>query len=629
MTAPRPLRVANCSGFYGDRLLAAREMVDGGPIDVLTGDWLAELTMGVLGRQLMRDPDAGYARTFVTQLDDVLEDCLDHGITIVSNAGGLNPAGCAKQIEAIGARIGRDVKVAVVTGDDATEAFRAARAADWDAPHLDTGEPVTTAGREPLLANAYLGGWAITEALAAGADVVVTGRVTDAALVTGPAAWHFGWARDDWDKLAGAVAAGHVIECGAQATGGNFSFFTEVTDLAKPGFPLAEISEDGSAVITKHSGTGGAVTVDTVTAQLLYEVNGPRYLGPDVVTRLDTVRLEQDGPDRVRISGVRGEAPPETVKVGALIPGGWRNEGTFVLTGLDIEEKANLAQAALWAHVPGGETAFDQVTVRLLRAGRPDPRTMQEAVALLTITVTGQDPKLVAGFSRAAVETGLGSYPGLTMTAPPGKGSPVLVFWPTLMPASDFTQTVTLEERSWVVPLTVGAARAADDPFSSAAVAPRDDPPYPPAVRPVKSENTGRTLSAPAADGSTVRLPLGTLLGARSGDKAGNATLGVWARDDAAHRWLRSWWTEPRLRELLPETAGLELRLWEFPLLRACGVTVVGLLGAGVAANHALDGQAKALGEYLRAKVADIPADLLNQASQGAGTETDQRSRPK
>ena len=223
-----------------------------------------------------------------------------------------------------------------------------------------------------MLANAYLGGWAITEALVAGADVVVTGRVTDAALVSGPVAWHFGWARDDWDKLAGAVAAGHVIECGAQATGGNFSFFTEVAGL--PGFPLAEISEDGSAVITKHSGTGGAVTVDTVTAQLLYEVDGPRYLGPDVVTRLDTVRLEQDGPDRVRISGVRGEAPPETVKVGALIPGGWRNEGTFVLTGLDIEEKANLAQAALWARVPGGEKAFDQVTVRLLRADRPDPR---------------------------------------------------------------------------------------------------------------------------------------------------------------------------------------------------------------------------------------------------------------
>ena len=576
------LRVANCSGFYGDRLAAAREMVDGGPIDVLTGDWLAELTMGILAGQRLKDPDAGYARTFVKQLDDVLADCLDRGIKIVSNAGGLNPAACARQVEAIGARIGRDVKVAVVTGDDATEAVKAARAGGWDAPHLDTGAPLRN---EPLIANAYLGGWAITEALNAGADVVVTGRVTDAALISGPAAWRFGWTREDWDKLAGAVAAGHIIECGAQATGGNYAFFTEVATLARPGFPIAEISEDGSAVITKHPGTGGAVTVDTVTAQLLYEVNGPRYLGPDVITRLDTVHLEQEGPDRVRISGVRGEPPTGTVKVGALLPGGWKNEGTFVLTGLDIEEKAELAQAALWAHVPGGEKAFEAVTVRLIRADRDNPATMGEAVAFLTVTVTGSDPKSVAAFSRAAIETGLGSYPGFHMTAPPGKGSMVMVFWPTLMPAENFTQTVTLGDRSWPVPLTPGAATVTEDPFGIA----------------VEGFDVQRT----------VRAPLGSVLGARSGDKAGNATLGVWARDAAAHQWLRSWWGEDRLRELLPETAGLELRLWELPSLRACGVTIVGLLGPGVAANHALDGQAKALGEYLRAKVADIPADLL------------------
>jgi hypothetical protein len=595
------LRIANCSGFFGDRLSAAREMIDGGPVDVLTGDWLAELTMGILAGQRLKDPGAGYAKTFVRQLDDVLGDCLDRGIKIVSNAGGLNPAGCAKQIEAIGERIGREVKVAVVTGDDATAAFREARENGWDAPHLDTGEPLAT---EPLLANAYLGGWGITEALGAGADVVVTGRVTDAALITGPAAWHFGWARDDWDRLAGAVAAGHVIECGAQATGGNFSFFTEIADLARPGFPVAEIHADGSSVITKHPGTGGAVTVDTVTAQLLYEVNGPRYLGPDVVTRLDTVKLMQVAPDRVGISGVEGEAPPDTVKVGALIPGGWRNEGTFVLTGLDIEAKADLAQRALWAHVPGGEKAYDQVTVRMLRAGHPDPPTLYEAVALLTITVTGQDPKLVAAFSRACVETGLGSYPGFTMTSPPGKGSMVMVFWPTLLPARDFGQKILFPPNapSHLIPHTATLAFNEPGPIEA---------PIPPA--------------ADAGDGPTVRAPLGTLLAARSGDKAGNATLGVWARDDAAHRWLRSWWAEDRIRELIPEAKNLELRTWELPHLRACGVTLVGFLGAGVAANHALDGQAKALGEYLRAKIADIPAGLLPPGSTEAAVLAQRR----
>jgi hypothetical protein len=605
-----PLRVANCSGFYGDRLSAAREMVDGGPIDVLTGDWLAELTMGVLARQRMTDPGAGYARTFVTQLRDVLGDCLDRGIKIVSNAGGLNPAACAAQLAEIAARAGHRARIAVVTGDDATAAVRAARESGWRAPHLDTGLPIPA---EPLVANAYLGAWGIASALAAGADVVVTGRVTDAALTVGPAAWHFGWARSDWDALAGAVAAGHVIECGAQATGGNYSFFTEVAEagehsLARLGFPLAEIYADGSSVITKHPGTGGAVTVGTVTAQLLYEIDGPRYLGPDVVTRLDTVSLSQEGPDRVRIAGVRGEPAPDTVKVGALIGGGWRNEGTFVLTGLDIPAKAAAAQAALWARVPGGAKAFDQVTVRLLRADQADPATEAEAVALLTITVSAADQQLAAGFSRACVETGLASYPGLHMTAPPGKGSAVVVFWPTLMPSAEFAQGVSLDGRSWTV-------------------FPRgDDPPDPPAARPIASDHIGRAVASPtdglaveapdppapwSSAGPTVRAPLGALLGARSGDKAGNATLGVWARDEDTHRWLRSWWGERRLRELLPETAGLELRLWELPRLKACGVTVVGLLGAGVAANHALDGQAKALGEYLRAKVADVPAELL------------------
>jgi hypothetical protein len=627
----RPIRIANCSGFYGDRLSAAREMVDGGPIDVLTGDWLAELTMGILAGQRLRDPDAGYAKTFVRQLKDVLSDCLDRGIKIVSNAGGLNPEACAAQVAAIARDLGRDITVAVVTGDDATEAVKTARAAGWTAPHLDTGDTIP---REPLLANAYLGGWGITEALSNGADVVVTGRVTDAALVTGPAAWHFGWARDDWDRLAGAVAAGHVIECGAQATGGNFSFFTEVPDLSRPGFPLAEISADGSSVISKHPGTGGAVTVDTVTAQLLYEVNGPRYLGPDVTTRLDTIRLTQEGPDRVRISGVRGETPPETVKVGALCPGGWKNEGTFVLTGLDIEAKAAQATTALWAHVPGGEKAFDQVTTRLIRADRDNPATMHEAVAFLTVTVTGHDPKAVAAFSRAAIETGLGSYPGLFMTAPPGKGSMVMVFWPTLLPAKDFNQKIVLvgsrrqgewgagaphaerEASPWastaepnapgqLVPHTRSVPVRGNDPVEGPLVPETTEPP-----------DTTVPAEAPGDDGPTVRAPLGTLLAARSGDKAGSATLGVWTRNDEAHRWLRSWWTQERIRELIPETGppgagGLELRTWELPLLRACGVTIDGFLGAGVAANHALDGQAKALGEYLRAKVADIPASLV------------------
>ncbi|CDZ87082.1 DUF1446 domain-containing protein [Rhodococcus ruber] len=586
MSKHQPLRIANCSGFFGDRLAAAREMVDGGSIDVLTGDWLAELTMGVLVKQRKRNADTGFARTFVQQLDEVLDSCLDRHIKIVSNAGGLNPHACAEQVARIAERVGRSVRVAVVDGDDATDAFSRAREQGWDAPHLDTNQPFSEIGQDPDVVSAYLGGWGIKEALDAGADVVITGRVTDAAIILGPAAWHFGWSRTDWDALAGAVAAGHVIECGAQATGGNFSFFSEVPGMDHVGFPIAEIAADGSSVITKHDGTGGQVTVETVTAQLLYEIDGPRYANPDVITRLDTVQLDQVGDDRVRISGVRGEPAPATVKVGALVSGGWRNEVTFVLTGTNIDAKADLAQSALWATIPGGKEAFRHVTTRLLRADRPDPATMTEAVALLTIAVTDPSREKVGAFPRAAIETGLASYPGLYFTAPPAPGSEISVFWPTLMPASMFHQRVTL------------AGNITDVPPA----------PTEPEVPPFEHITTGPAEPLP---GPTVRLPMGTVLGTRSGDKAGNATLGVWARDDDAHRWLRSWWTEDAVRALIPEAADCHLRMWELPHLRACGVTIVGLLGRGVAANLDLDSQGKGLGEYVRAKHLDIPTVLL------------------
>ena len=580
-----PLRVANCSGFFGDRLSAAREMVGGGPIDVLTGDWLAELTMGVLLKQQRRSPAGGYAETFLTQLDQVLSDCLSRGIKIVSNAGGLNPTGCAHAVTQLAEQLGLRVRVAVVSGDDATAAFRQAQKRGWSAPHLDTAAPFSELGVDLDVANAYLGCWGIADALGAGADVVITGRVVDAALVMGPAAWHFGWERGDWDRLAGAVAAGHVIECGAQATGGNFSFFQQVPGLERAGFPIAEIHADGSSIITKHPGTGGTVTVETVTAQLLYEIDGPAYLTPDVVARFDELQLVQVAPDRVAISGAHGDPAPDTLKVGALCHAGYRSSTTFVLTGLEVEAKADLAQRALWAAVPGGEAAFRETSARLLRYDRSDPGSMQEAVAMLTVSVAAAEAAPVASFGRAAVATALASYPGLHLTAPPAPASGYTVFWPTLMPAVDFVQRVTFEGRTWAVQ---GPERR---------------------QLPATSQPAPRV--AVLADEPTVRVPLGQLVGSRSGDKAGNATLGLWARDDDAYAWLRSWWDEERLRALVPDAARCPIRLWEVRSLRAVGCTIVGLLGLGVAASLALDSQAKGLGEYVRARLVDVPASLL------------------
>src|SRR5580658_560546 len=391
------LRIANCSGFYGDRLSAARELVDGGPIDVLTGDWLAELTMLLLG-QAMRGGRPGYARTFLTQMEQVLPTCLAAGIKVVANAGGLDPAGCAAAVTRIAQRAGVAPVVAYVTGDDLLPRLPGLLAGGHRLANLDTGEPLADAAVTPLTAHAYLGGLPIARALSAGADIVITGRVTDAALVVGPGMWRFGWNGDDLDALAGAVVTGHVIECGCQVTGGNYSFFSEVPDLPHAGFPLAELAADGSAVITKHPGTGGLVSVGTVTAQLLYEIGSPAYLNPDVTARFDTIRLAQAGPDRVQISGVRGEPPPASLKVSLNYAGGYRNSMVLVIEGLDVAAKAELAEQAIWARIDGGKESFEAVDVDLAGA---DP-------ALLRISVLGQDKaKVGRAFSAAVVETAL------------------------------------------------------------------------------------------------------------------------------------------------------------------------------------------------------------------------------
>src|SRR6185437_13823604 len=327
---PDVLRIANCSGFYGDRVSAAREMVEGGPIDVLTGDWLAELTMLLLGRAMLSGRP-GYARTFLTQLEQVLPTCLERGIKIVSNAGGLDPAGCAAAVRELASRAGLNPVIAHVTGDDLLPRIQELLGDGHRLANLDTGETLAEAGIAPLTAHAYLGGLPIARALTAGADVVITGRVTDAALVVGPGMWRFGWEGDDLDALAGAVVTGHVLECGCQATGGNYAFFlNEVNDLAHAGFPLAELAADGSSVITKHPGTGGLVSVGTVTAQLLYEIGSPAYANPDVIARFDTIVLEQLERDRVRVSGVRGERPPAGLKVALNYAGGYRNSMALV-----------------------------------------------------------------------------------------------------------------------------------------------------------------------------------------------------------------------------------------------------------------------------------------------------------
>ncbi len=614
--SPRPVRIANCSGFFGDRLAAAREQVEGGPIDVLTGDWLAELTMLILARQrLKHGAGSGYARTFLTQLEVVLGSCLDRGIRIVSNAGGLDPAGCAGAVAELAARLGLAPSIAYVDGDDLVPRLGELAESGHRLDNLDTGEPLEALGMPALTANAYIGGFGIATALAAGADVVVTGRVTDASLVVGPAAWWHGWAPADHDRLAGAVVAGHVIECGAQATGGNYAFFDEVPGITHVAFPIAEVAADGSSVITKHKNTGGLVSIGTVTAQLLYEIGSPAYANPDVTARFDSIELTQLGPDRVGVSGVRGTAPPTGIKVALNTLGGFRNELSLVLTGLDLEAKAALVERQLWAAVPGGRDGFDAVDVRLLRrGGAGDPPDEYAAQAELRITVKDRDPaKLGKAFTAPAVELALASVPGLYLSAPPSEPAPYGVYWPALLPAGLVTERVVVDGREVApVPRLDPAARA--DLAETDAGWPAGEPTGAGFGQAGQVGEAGQAGQA----GPTVPGPLGWLFGARSGDKGGTANIGVWARDDDAYAWLEEFLTVGRVHLLLPETRGLAVTVHRLPNLRAVNVVVVGLLGRGVADSTSIDPQGKGLGEYLRAKVVDLPVALVGQPLDGA-----------
>jgi hypothetical protein len=543
--------------------------------------------MLILWKAKARNADAGYATTFLTQMEQVLGTCLERGIRVVANAGGLNPAGLAEALGSLADRLGLRPRIACVTGDDVLGRLDEWQRAGHALAHLDRGQPLRELRAPVVTANAYLGGWGIAEALARGADVVVTGRVTDASLVVGPAAWRFGWRRDDWDRLAAAVVAGHIVECGAQCCGGNYAFFEEVPRYDGIGYPIVEMAADGGFVVTKHPGTGGLVSVGTVTAQLLYEIDGPRYANPDATARFDTIALAADGPDRVRVSGVAGEPPPPTTKLCLNYLGGYRNAVTFVLTGLDIPEKAKLVEDTFWRLV-GGRERFAEATVSLLRLDREDADDNALAQAHLTFTVKDPDPKKVGrAFSSRAVELALAHYPGFHLTGPPADETAYAVYWPAAVPAGLIEQRVH-----------VGGEPIPVAPVLAPPVPPPGGEPRPVALPPVPR-------------GPTVRAPLGRVAGARSGDKGGNANVGFWVRSPEAYAWLLATLTPERLRQLLPEAGGLAVDRYPLPNLLAVNFVVRGLLGEGVSSSTRPDPQAKSLGEFLRSRVVDVPAALL------------------
>ena len=439
----------------------------------------------------------------------------------------------------------------------------------------------------PLTSNAYLGAWGIKEALDHGADIVVCPRVTDAAVVIGPAAWKFNWERDNFDALAGALAAGHIIECGCQATGGNYSFFKEVPSFDNVGYPIAEIFEDGSFNITKHAGTGGLVSKGTVTAQLLYEISSPAYVNPDVVSHFDTLKIEELEKDKVHVSGCRGSSPPKDHKVCINLAGGFRNGMEIILTGLDIEEKAKVFTEVLFNSV-GGQEQFDEVFIELQRTDKENPTTNEQAMASLVISVKSSNQELVGRlFSAKIIELALANIPGFFAESGPKSSGPVIIYWPALVDSKYITEKVHIDGKEIeVVPtsqLDYEEIYYQREPISIDDIEISDQK----------------------------EIYFGDLFGTRSGDKGGCANLGVWAKNNLSYSFLYNFLTIEKLKELLPDLSEYKIERFELPNINSLNFYIHDILEDGVSSNNRKDGQAKSLGEYLRVKKILVPDSIL------------------
>src|SRR5258706_10427292 len=347
-----PIRIANAGGYWGDDLTQFQRQVELGPVDYVTLDFLAEITMSIMQKQRARDARAGYARDFIAQVEEALPLLVERGTRVITNAGGVNPLACRGALLELTQLHGKPLDVAAVVGDDLMARLGELNAAGGSLDNMEDGAPFLAVRDRVSSANAYYGAWPVVEALRSGAQIVVTGRCTDTGITLAPMLHAFGWAADDWDRLAAGIVAGHIVECGAQSTGGNFTDWREIPSFAGIGYPIVEMHADGSFVITKHDGTGGAVTVRTVKEQLVYEMGDPRaYITPDVVADFASLKLEQLGRDRVRVWGVKGRPAPASLKVSAAYADGWKASGALIISGPEAIEKAQAFAELFWARL--------------------------------------------------------------------------------------------------------------------------------------------------------------------------------------------------------------------------------------------------------------------------------------
>jgi hypothetical protein len=596
MATPDTIRIANAGGYWGDDLGQFRRQVELGPIDYVTLDFLAEITMSIMQKQRARDPDAGYARDFVAQVEVTLDLLLKRGIKVVTNAGGVNPAACRKAVIAAAARKGRAIHVAAVAGDDLMARLDELNTAGARLDNMEDGRAFAGVRAQVSSANAYFGAWPVVEALRTGAQIVVTGRCTDTGITLAPMIHAFGWAPDDWDRLAAGIVAGHIVECGAQSTGGNYTDWREIPAFGAIGYPVLEVAADGSFVVTKHAGTGGAVTVRTVKEQLVYEMGDPRaYITPDVVADFGSIRLEQAGRDRVRVWGVKGRPAPSNLKVSAAYADGWKASGALIISGPEAVAKAEAFAQLFWERVGGTFEATLTEYVGASACWGPLAPKVEAPEVLLRLGVRDHDKARIEAFSKMVPAVILSGPPGVAVTGGRPQAQEVVAYWPALVP------------RDLVRPALVTAAgeRQLDWPTPLAPMtepAALELPPWP---------------RAGTEGGTEATVTLAELAHARSGDKGDTANIGVIARAPEIYPWLVATLTAGKVKKYFAGICDGEVQRHEVPNLWALNFLLAESLGGGGTVSLRLDAQGKTLSHALLAMKVKAPRALVQAARKG------------
>lgn len=592
---PESIRIANAGGYWGDDLRQFRRQVELGPTDYVTLDFLAEITMSIMQKQRARDPRAGFARDFVAQVEDTLDLMLEKGVRAITNAGGVNPMACREALLEMAARRGVALDVAAVVGDDLMDRLAELNEAGASLDNMDDGSPFAAIRDRVSSANAYYGAWPVVEALASGARIVVTGRCTDTGITLAPMIHAFGWASDDWDRLAAGIVAGHIVECGAQSTGGNFTDWRRVRRFETIGYPVIEVHADGSFVVTKHGGTGGAVTVRTVKEQLVYEMGDPRgYITPDVIADFAMIQLEQAGRDRVRVWGVKGRPAPGSLKISAAYADGWKASGTLIISAPDAAEKARAFAQLFWKRLGLEFAACHTELVGHSACWGPLAPPVEAPEVLLRLSVRDADRARIEAFSKMVPAVILSGPPGVAVTGGRPQAQEVVAYWPALVP------------RDLVKPrlVTAGGERALE---------------WPTPLLPMPKPAPLPKQAWPKAKGAsgTVRVPLSALAHGRSGDKGDTANIGLVARSPEVYPWLAKTITAAAVKRRFKGICLGRVERHEVPNLWALNFLLHESLGGGGTVSLRLDAQGKTLSHALLAMEVRVPKALLAAARRG------------